>query len=403
MVWGVVTVGLFVSGFYGIFDSASPSVFRVDPAQLIVSEVRQGAFEDFIPVRGSVNPRRTVYLDAVEGGRVERLYVEEGAVVEEGQAIVELSNTGLQLDVIAREAEVTEQLNNLRNTRLAFEQNRLRLKSDLVEINYQLKRLGRIRSRNEDLSRQGLLPAQQLEEVLDEHEYYRKRRAIVLETQSIEEPLRRAQIRALEQGVTRLQENLKLARGNLENLTIRAPIRGQLTALDAELGESKSRGQRLGQIDDTDHYKVTAFVDEFYLTRVASGQTADFSLRGQVYAVVLSKVYPEVQDGQFEVDLAFEGKAPEDIRRGQTLQIRLELGEARPALMLPRGGFFQDTGGNWAFVLHPDGTYAEKREIRLGRRNPESLEVLSGLKSGDRVITSSYGAFANVERIDLTP
>jgi HlyD family secretion protein len=213
--------------------------------------------------------------------------------------------------------------------------------------------------------------------------------------------MRLAQIESLESAVEQLERNLEIARSNLDNLVIKAPIAGQLTSLDAEIGESKPRGQRLGQIDDVDDFKVTALVDEFYVTRTRAGQTAEFDLSGQTHRLEVIKVYPEIRDGQFEIDLAFVEAPPANLRRGQTLQIRVALGDSSEALLLPRGGFFQDTGGNWAFVLDESGEFAFKRNLRLGRRNPEYFEVLEGLEPGDRVITSAYSSYVDMDRIQL--
>jgi HlyD family secretion protein len=371
-------------------------------AELVTVETAEtGTFLDFVPIRGSVTPLNTVYLDAIEGGRVEGVFVEEGAVVEAGDPIVELSNTTLQLDVISREAQVSEQLNNLRNTRLAMEQNRLSLKSTLVEMDYQITRLTRLAERRADLFERGLIARQDYEDVADELEYYENRREVTIESQEVDERMRVAQIESLESAVAQLERNLEIARANLENLVIKAPIEGQLTSLDAEIGESKARGQRLGQIDDVDDFKVTALVDEFYVTRTRAGQSAEFDLSRETYPLEVTKVYPEIRDGQFEIDLEFAGPPPANLRRGQTLQIRVALGDSSEALLLPRGGFFQDTGGNWAFVLDASGEAAVKRNLRLGRRNPEYFEVLEGLEPGDRVITSAYTSYMDMDRVEL--
>jgi HlyD family secretion protein len=303
--------------------------------------------------------------------------------------------------VISREAQVSEQLNNLRNTRLAMEQNRLALKSSLVEIDYQITRLTRLTERRAELLERNLIARQDYEDSADELEYSMSRRAVTIESQEVDERMRLAQIESLESAVEQLERNLDIARANLDNLVIKAPLTGQLTALNAEIGESKARGERLGQIDDVDDFKVTALVDEFYVTRTQSGQSAEFELSGRTYALEVIKVYPQIRDGQFEIDLAFVDAPPANLRRGQTLQIRVALGDASEALLLPRGGFFQDTGGNWAFVLNETGDLAERRELRLGSRNPEYFEVLEGLEEGDRVITSTYSSYVAMDQIQL--
>ncbi len=394
-----VLLGILGTVGHGVLQDAAVASFRIERDRLTIASVRQGYFEDFIPVRGSVTPLRTIFLDAIEGGRVEQVFVESGSLVKAGQPILELSNTALQLDVISREAQVSEQVNNLRNTRLAMEQNRLSLKSQLVELDYQIKRLERLAARREELAGRQMISRQDYEETLDELEYQRNRREVTIESQDYDERMREAQIEGLEASIEQLQLNLEIARGNLDNLVITAPMNGQLSSLDAEVGQSMTKGQRVGQVDDVDRFKLEVLIDEFYVTRTRVGQYAEFTLGGQSYELQVSKVYPEIQNGQFKVDMDFVSTVPSEVRRGQTMQVRVQLGDSTPALLLARGGFFQDTGGNWAFVLHENGEYAEKRQIRLGRRNPEYFEVLEGLSEGDRVITSEYAAYGQMDRI----
>lgn len=392
---GVVAIILVVLLTYDTSTS-----FTLDGQRIRTAEVSTGMYEDYIPLRASVDPEKTVYLDAIEGGRVEAILVEEGAFVEEGQPLVDLSNTSLQLDVIAREAEVSEQLNNLRNTQLAIEQNRLKLKGDLIEIDFQIVKLSRLVSRYEELEGNQFISKTEYEDSRDELEYWRSRRGITEQSQAQDEEIRLAQIEQLNSSVQQLEKNLILARANLDNLLIRAPRKGQLTSLDAELGESKSRGERLGQIDDVDRFKAVAMVNEFYLNRVRLGQQAILDINGREYRLEISKVYPEVQASQFEIDLRFLGEAPADIRRGQTLQLRLILGDtAERATLVSNGPFFNDTGGAWVYVLDPDGKIATKREVQLGRRNPNTIEVESGLLPGDEIIISSYANFIDVDRL----
>lgn len=396
----VALIGITVLGERVLTD-ASIATYRVDRERVTVSTVTRGAFEDFIPVRGSVTPLRSVFLDAIEGGRVEEIYVEEGSVVEKGEPLLELSNTALQLDVISREAQVTEQLNNLRNTRLAMEQNRLDLKSRLVEMDYQIVRLERLVERRRRLMERDMISEADFVDAKDELQYYRNRREVTIESQEQDEAMRLAQIESLEAGVKQLERNLEIARRNLENLTIEAPVSGQLTSLDAEIGQSKSQGEPLGQIDDMDAYKLTVQIDEFYVTRTHLGQYGEFTLMAQPYELRIAKIYPEIVNGQFQVDMEFVRDMPDNLRRGQTLQLRVQLGDASDALLLPRGGFFQDTGGNWAFVLDEAGEYATRRDIRTGRRNTRYIEIQEGLQEGDRVITSSYSGMTDMARIQL--
>jgi HlyD family secretion protein len=384
--------------FFATLDSSTS--FTLDGQRIRTSEVSTGVYEDFIPLRAAVEPERTVYLDAVDGGRVEAILVEEGTFVEEGQPLITLSNTSLQLDVIAREAEVSEQLNNLRNTQLAIEQNRLKLKSDLIEIDYEIRRLSRLVARYEELQGNQFISKNEYEDATDELQYFRSRREVTRESQAQDEKIRLAQINQLNDSVEQLERNLILARSNLDNLLIRAPRAGQLTSMNAEIGESKSRGERLGQIDDVDRFKANAMVNEFYLNRVRVGQEAQLEVDGHDYRLQISKIYPEVRTSQFEVDLQFTGGAPPNIRRGQTLQMRLVLGDiTERALLLANGPFFNDTGGAWVFVLDPDGKVATRRTVQLGRRNPSMIEVEAGLLPGDEVIISSYANFIEVDRL----
>jgi HlyD family secretion protein len=385
---------------FAITSIDTSTSFTLDGQRIRTAEVTTGMFEDFIPLRASIEPERTVYLDAIEGGRVEAILVEEGAQVVEGQPLIELSNTSLQLDVIAREAEVSEQLNNLRNTQLAIEQNKLKLKSDLIEIDYQIVRLTRLVTRYEELQGNKFISENEYEDAVDELRYWRNRRTVTEESQAQDEIVRLAQIEQLEGSVEQLERNLLLARANLDNLLIRAPRSGHLTSMNADIGESKSPGERLGQIDDVDRFKATALVNEFYLNRVRIGQLAHLEVNGREYVLEISKVYPEVQASQFEVDLRFTSETPADVRRGQTLQLRLVLGDtAEQAVLLSNGPFFNDTGGAWVFVLDAEGRVATRREVTLGRRNTNSIEVLAGLVPGDEVIVSSYTNFIGVDRL----
>ena len=384
-----------------LWASYDPSTsFTLDGQRIRIAEVSNGVYEDYIPLRATVEPERTVYLDAIDGGRVEAILVEEGAIVEAGQPLVELSNTSLQLDVIAREAEVSEQLNNLRNTQLAIEQNRLKLKSDLIEIDYQILRLSRLVSRYEELEGKQFLSRNEYDNSIDELDYWKSRRVVTKESQVQDEKIRLVQIAQLNNSVEQLEKNLTLASANLDDLLIRAPRAGKLTSMNAEIGESKARGERLGQIDDVDKFKATALVNEFYLNRVRVGQQALLTVNGNDYALEVSKIYPEVQAAQFEVDLRFSAAAPQDIRRGQALQLRLVLGDTtKSATLLASGPFFNDTGGAWVFVLDAGGEVARRRPVQFGRRNPNNIEVEAGLVAGDKVIISSYASFIEVERL----
>ena len=372
----------------------------VNSERIGVSEVSIGTFEDFIPLRGRLVPRSTVYLDAVEGGRVEEILVEDGAVVGAGDPIVRLSNTNLQLEVLGREAAVTEQLNFMRTLELQLEQNRLAHKRNLVEIDYQITRLTRSIGRQRDLAAKELVSQSTLDELQDELTYYQSRRAVTLESQATDARLQEEQLRQLRSASTQLETSLALARRNLDDLNVRAPVAGKLSGFDVEIGESIERGGRLGQIDDPDGYKLNARIDEFYLGRVDIGQTASVTHNGRELQLQVAKIYPQVNEGQFEVDMTFD-EEPAGLRRGQTLQLRLTLGDNSDAILIPNGSFYQETGGNWVFVVAPDGSEAIKRTVRLGRRNTDYIEVLDGLEPGEKVITSPYTSFTGMDRLVL--
>lgn len=387
---------------YMFFAPGSGRLYKIDGDRVIVAPVVMGEFEDFIPVRGLVTPARTVFLDTVEGGRVEKIYVEDGATVEEGQILVDLSNTALQLDVISREAQVTEQLNNLKTIELSLEQNRLSHKRNLIEIDYQIIRLSRLVERRKLLVVGGSVSIAEFENAQDELDYYKKRRAITIESQKSDEKMQKQQMIQLTSSTKQLEKNLIFAHKNLDNLAVRAPVSGKLTAFDAVIGQSMSRGQRLGQIDDPDHFKVKAQIDEFYLGRVDVGQRALVKVGGEELKLIVKKTYPQVRNGQFEIDMIFAGTTPGGIRRGQTVQSKLFLGDTGKAIVIPNGSFYADTGGTWIFVVSLDGTKAVRRDVRLGRRNSKVIEVIDGLQPGEKVIVSPYTNYIDMDRLEFT-
>ena len=392
----------------GVFSLANSSTnagktINVSSQNLVFDTVKHAQFNEYLPLRGLVEPQETIFIDAIDGGRVEQVFIQEGAMVEQGQAIVKLSNTNLQLNVLAREAEVSEQINNMRNTRLALEQNQLSLKRDVIELDFAVLRLEKEFNRNKTLIEQKLISARTFENVQDELAFQIKYREAVKQSQEKEALLQSQQLEQLEQSIKTLQSNLAISRASLDKLTIRAPSAGQLTFLDAKVGESKSNGQRLGQVDLIDQYKVSAQVDEFYVSRVTKGQVATFELNQQGYQLTVSKVYPGINNGTFKVDLHLgEQEITQQLRLGQSLQLKFNLSSSESKLLLANGGFMQNSAGSWAFVVDPSGNTASKRNIRLGRKNPQSIEVISGLQAGDRVITSSYTSFGDAEQLNLS-
>jgi HlyD family secretion protein len=372
----------------------------VNSERIAVSPVTEGTFEDFIPLRGRLVPRSTVYLDAIEGGRVEEILVEDGTVVATGDPIARLSNTNLQLEVLGREAAVTEQLNNMRTIELQLEQNRLSHKRNLVEIDYQIVRLTRSIERQRELLSKNLVSLSAVEDLEDELTYYRSRRDVTIESQATDARMQEQQLRQLRDAGSQLQAGLRFAQANLADLSVRAPVAGKLSGFNIEIGQSIERGGRLGQIDDPDAYKLNVQIDEYYLGRVDLQQAAVAEINGRELELQVAKIYPQVNAGKFEVDMMFETD-PVGLRRGQTMQLRLQLGDNSSAILIPNGSFYQETGGNWIFVVSADGSEAIKRSVKLGRRNTEFIEVLDGLEPGERVITSPYTSYVGMDRLTL--
>ncbi|MBL8643675.1 MAG: efflux RND transporter periplasmic adaptor subunit [Rhodospirillaceae bacterium] len=396
---GVVLLAL----AYLLFAPPSGRTLKVENTNVSISTAARGAFEDFVPVRGRVTPLSTVYLDAIEGGRVEKIHAEDGASLNAGDAVVDLSNTSLQLTVITSEANVTEQLNSLRNIELTLERDRLQHNRDLVEIEYQITRLGRLLERRKNLAKTGAISEAELQNAEDEYKYYVSKRAVVQDSQRTNARLQNMQMAQMREATAQLQNSLDFARKNVESLNVKAPIAGKLTAFNVEVGQSLAPGTRIGQIDDPSRYKITADIDEFYLGRVDIGQAATISSGNRTYDLTIVKVYPQVRDGKFNIDLTFKDTPPSDVRRGQTVQIKLTLGDTTEALMIPDGAFYQDTGGQWLFVVSSDGSQAVRRNVRLGRRNARFIEVLDGLEPGEKVVTSPYTSFLDKDRLQLTP
>ena len=402
--WSVMALlGLAAVWFvYRMLADASIRTYRVDEEQLIISTTSYGAFEDLIPIRGTIQPFNSVYLDAVNGGVVEEVFVEEGSFVEAGEPLLQLSNTNLRLSAAQNDTQITEQLNFLGNISNDLDTKKLRTERELIDVAYRITVLERRKARFEELVGSSLISKEEYDAVVDELDYQRKVLANTEARQELEDRIRDDRMKQISTQMEKLEENLEVSQSSYESLLVRAPISGQLTSMPVEIGESKTTGERLGQIDVVDQYKVVAQIDEYYVSRVQPDQLARFQLTGQEYEARVIKVYPEITNGTFEVDLVFTGMAPANVRRGQTLQMELTLGNPVESLLLPIGGFIQDTGGNWVFVLNEAGDAAFRRDIRVGRRNNRFVEVIDGLEQGDRVITSGYGQMTDMERIQLT-
>ena len=371
----------------------------VNPNRLTISVVQQGIFEDFLPLRARVAPLLTVYLDAVEGGRVEQLAVEDGATVTKGQLLAVLSNADLQLSTLARQTEVEQQLNNMRSQELALQQTRSANRRELNQAETDLSKAQRLYDLQRPLSEKGFVSAKMFNDTRDDLAYQKNRLAILKRSIAEDEALQANQLGQLRASTTSLNRSLSIARDSLGQLQLRAPVSGQLSGFSIQLGQSLQQGERLGQIDSAGRNKLEADVDEFYLGRVVVGQTAAVEVDGKSYALKVAKVYPQVRNGQFRIDLIFTAPEPPSIQRGQTISTRLTLGDSSRAVLIPNGAFFNDTGGNWVFVV--DGNSAERRQVRLGRRNNDFIEVLDGLKPGERVVTSTYSGLVDKDQLSF--
>jgi len=386
---------------YSFLFADNRSKLNVEEDKITVFTVRKGDFLEFIPVNGTTLPITTVYLDAIEGGVIQRIYKQTGAQVQQGDVILELTNSALELDVLYREAQLYEQINNIRTSRLSLEQNSLNLKNQLAEIEYQLELLEPQSGRYEELISDSLISTRDYEMVAEEHQYYKKRKRMTYHAFKEDSMLRIIQNRQLKDSEQRLWTNLDAVRKIRDNLMITAPIAGQLATNELEIGQSIASGERIGQVDILDKFKVRVAIDELYLPKVDVGQRGTWTFTGQTYKLEVSKIYPNITDGRFEVDMVFVDDQPDGMKRGLTQRIKLELGNPGQALLLATGGFYSDTGGNWVFKVDESGNRAYKQEIKLGRRNPEYYEVMEGLQPGDRVITSSYENFGNNEVLVL--
>ena len=383
-----------------LLSSAGPAKLNVDPERLTISPVTRGPFQEFVPVDGAVMPIKTIYLDAPEGGTVQRILVEDGAALTPGQPIIQLANTDLQLEMVNRETAVFDLMNNLQNTRNLLQQNRIQQLNQQAEIESQLREAKRLFDLNKNLYEQKVIARQEYQQTKNTYDYQLRRRQLSRQALRQDSLAMRAQINQMQQSVARMQSNLLLMRRKLDDLTIKAPAAGRITSLDAEIGELKNRGERIGQLDMLTGLKVRATLDQYYISRIFPGQKGQITVNDKPYELSVRKIFTQVTKG-VQVDMEFTGATPPDLRRGQTVAVRLALSDQTEAVRVPRGGFNQKTGGNWIFKVSADGTKAYKTDVRLGRQNPDYYEVLEGLKPGDKVITSSYEGYENMGELEL--
>ncbi len=389
-------------GFIGwLILRDNSSTLRVDAGLVNIATVEQGEFNDYVRLTGSVQPMTTVQLSPLESGVVERIVAEEGTQVKRGDVILEMSNNSLSMQILQSEADLAEKQNILRNTMISMEQERLALRQEKLQLDLEVSRLHRTYKQNENLYNDNLLAREEYIRSKEDYELAVGRRNLVLERQKQDSLYRTSQVSQMEESLRSMQLNMELIRQRVDNLKVKAPIDGEVGMLDAVLGQSLAQGANIGQVNDLTTYKVQAQVDEHYIDRVTTGLVASFERQGAEYEMQLRKVYPEVRNGQFKADFRFSSAAPENIRSGQTYYLNLQLGEAAEAILIPRGSFYQVTGGKWIYVLDASGEKAFRREIRIGRQNPQYYEVVEGLQPGEKVITSSYDNFGENEVLIL--
>lgn len=391
-------LGLIISS---VLKNAGTSRLNVQSERLMVDTVGRGNFQEFIPVTGVVQPLRTVFIDAVEGGKVEEKFVEDGAFVKPTQPILRLSNPDLLVNYLNQEANIISQINQIRNTSILMEQQSLNLREQAVDVDYQLDLNGKRLDRNRELLKDKVIAKVEYEEMEALVTNLKNRKTLLKATIKKDSAYQELQQQQMTSSLDLMQRNLAITRQSLEQLTVRAPIAGQLSGLTKELGASVARSENIGQIDDLSNFKIRVRIDEFYISRVFNEQEGSFQFAGKTYVLKIKKIYPQVLNGAFEADMVFVGAPPEGIKRGQSVSVKLELSAEEQATLLQRGGFYQTTGGNWVYVIDPSSGYARKRNVRLGRQNPNFYEVLDGLQSGDVVIVSGYENFGDKDELVL--
>lgn len=397
---GIAGIIALIAG--SVYFTSGKSKLNVDLERITISEITKGSFQENIPVNGVVLPETTIYLDAMEGGRVEEKFVEDGAMMKKDQPILRLSNTDLELQLANQETQVFNVLTQMQISKNNAEQNSINRQNQDADVDNALKEAERVYNLNKKLYEQKVIGSQEFQSSKNLYEYQLRRKKLTEQIMKTDGESMKQQVDQARESYEQMKRTLALMRKKVGDLIVRAPVDGQLTSLDAEIGENKNKGQRLGQIDVMSGYKVRVDIDEHYISRIFVGQTGTCdNIAGKTYKLKIKKVYTQVVNGRFQVDMEFVDKAPESIRRGQTLQIRVALSDETQAVLVPKGGFYQQTGGNWIFKLNENGTMAYKVDIQLGRQNPDFYEVLGGLKVGDKVVTSSYENYGNMQELIL--
>ncbi|MDH6534429.1 HlyD family secretion protein [Parabacteroides sp. PM5-20] len=377
------------------------STLRVDARGISIGHVTQDMFNDFVRTDGQVQPVTVVQLSPQEGGIVEEKVVEEGAQVKKGDVIVRLSNSNLELSILTSEANLTEQMNILRNTQINMQQQKLDNENLKLQTDLDMVRMRRTYEQYENLFKEELVSREEYLKAKEDYELAKRKQTLITERILQDSIYRSMQIDQMEESVANMQENMQLIRKRREDLNVRSQIDGELGLLNVVLGQNIVSGQMIGQINDLSDYKVEARIDEHYIDRVRAGLNATFERQGSSFALTIRRVFPEVREGKFRTEFIFTGERPDNIRSGQTYYINLELGQPTESIIIPKGTFFQHTGGSWIFVLDKDGKKAYRRQIRIGRQNPQYYEVLEGLEAGERVIVSSYESYKENEVLVL--
>lgn len=388
--------GTFIAAFiFWVALRDNSSTLRVNADLITIGEVQSGEFNDYIRISGQVHPMTTVQLSPRESGIVEEIVIEEGSTVKEGDIIVRMSNDDLDLEILNSEANLAEKENALRNTMIQMEQEKMQLSLATLELQTEVKRKGRTLESQKRLFDDGLIGKEEYLRSEEEYALFSKKLEVTLARSAQDSIYRNVQIEQMKESLENMKANMRRIRGRKENLDVKAPIDGVLGLLDVALGQSIGNGSKIGQINATGSYKIEAQIDEHYIDRVTVGLEAKFERQNEIFNAVIRKVYPEVRDGKFKAEFRFSGDQPANIRTGQTYYLNLQLGKAQSAILIPRGTFYHKTGGKWIYVVDPDGNKAVKREIRIGRQNPQFYEVLEGLEPGEKVITSGYDNFGD--------
>ena len=399
MITGITLIVLLI--VLSFYFTSGKSRLNVNTERITISEIKKGPFKDNIPVNGVVLPLTSIYLDAIEGGRVEEKFVEDGAVMKKGQPILRLSNTDLELSLVNQETSVFNLLTQMQISRNAAQQNTVVKLNQLTDADNLLKEAERVYKLNKTLYEQKAIGLQEYKQAENNYQYQLEKKKLTSQILQQDSVNTKTELEQARQSFARTQNALQVMRKKVGDLIVRSPIDGQLTSLDAEIGQNKNKGERLGQIDMIDGFKVRVDVDEHYISRIYPDQTGTFTFAGKEYKLKIKKIFTQVTAGRFQVDMEFDGEEPTGIRRGQTLQIVLSLSDETQAIVVPRGAFFQQTGGNWIFKVSENGKTAYKIPIQLGRQSIDQYEVLEGLNPGDKVITSSYENFGNIQELVL--